>query len=101
MTGDFDLKVWLDTMENRPAMVVPYVQSEQAQAMRYSVQVLQEGERGTTKIAQSGSVELQADVPAALSRFSVNRQPDSDCRIEVTLTDSNKHERRYVFECPS
>ena len=101
MIGDFDLKVWLDTMDNTRPMVVPYVQSDLSQSMRYSVQVLQEGRSGTSKIAQSGNIELQSDVPAALSRFSVNRQPDSECRIEVILTDRNNQERRYVFECPA
>lgn len=102
MVADSDVQVWLDMVERvRPGMVVPYVQSEQKQSLRYRVRVVQEGHGGKAVIGQTGAVSLLANTPTALSRFSLNRQPGAQCEIEIILTRNNMKETRYRFECPS
>lgn len=102
MVADSDVQVWLDMLERvRPGMVVPYVQSEQNQALRYRVRVVQEGHDGKVVIGQSGAVSVLANTPTALSRFSVTRKPDTQCEIEIILTDKQMRQTRYRFECPS
>lgn len=102
MMADSDVQVWLDQIERmRPSMVVPYVQSEHAQSLRYRVRVVQEGSGGRAVIGQTGAVSLIPNTPAALSRFSVNRSPGAQCQIEIFLIGNGMKERRYHFECPS
>lgn len=102
MVDDSDVQVWLDMVERvRPGIVVPYVQSEQAQSLRYRVRVVQDGGGGRAVIGQTGAVSLLPNTPAALSRFSINRNADAECEIEIILTGNDMRERRYRFECPS
>ena len=100
MLVDSGVQVWLDTAGSRPAAVTPYVQSEEPGTLRYQVEVSQESPRGRSKVAQSGMVSVSPAEPAALSRFSLTRQAESECRIEITLTSADSQERRFVFDCP-
>ncbi|NLC35031.1 MAG: hypothetical protein GX772_01050, partial [Alcaligenaceae bacterium] len=84
--ADSDVQVWLDTVERtRPGIVVPYVQSERAQSLRYRVRVVQDGNNGRAVIGQSGAISLFPNTPAALSQFSLSREPGAQCKIEITL----------------
>lgn len=101
MVADSDVQVWLDTSERtQPAMVTPYVQSDYAQALRYRVRVENKGLGGRSVIGQSGTVNVQPDTPAALSRFSMSRHAGHQCVIQILLTGTDGHERLYRFECP-
>jgi hypothetical protein len=101
MIDDSGVQVWLDTVGSRPIAITPYVQSEQPATLRYRVEVSQRSQGSRSRIAQSGTVSVLSDVPAPLSRFSLSSRPDGECRIEVTLTSTDKKERRYVFDCPN
>lgn len=101
MVSDSDVKVWLDMIERtNPPVIVPYVQSEYAETVRYRVRIHQEGRGGKTVIGQAGAVQLTAGVPAALSRVALTRSPDGLCNIEITLTRNHKKPALYHFECP-
>ena len=101
MVSDSDIKVWLDMVERvQPAVIVPYVQSEHAETVRYRVRVQQEGSGGKTVIGQAGAVQLLAGIPAPLSRLSMTRDPDAVCDIEITLTRNYMKEENYRFKCP-
>ncbi len=102
MVSDADIHVWLDMIERvNPPVVVPYVQSEQAESLSYRVKVIQDGQAGRSVIGQTGAVRLQPSTPAALSSFSVSRQKNSTCDIEIILTRNDMKSLHYHFECPT
>lgn len=101
MVADSDVQVWLDMVERvSPPVVVPYVQAEQAESLRFRVRVVQEGSGGRTVIGQAGSVQLVAGVPSALSRVALTRQPGSQCNIEIVLMRNYMKEEHFRFDCP-
>ena len=101
MVADSDVQVWLDMVERvNPAVVVPYVQSEHAESLRFRVRVVQEGDRGRTVIGQAGAVHLAPGVPSALSRVALTRTAGSQCNIEIVLMRNYMKEEHFRFDCP-
>jgi len=101
MVMDSDIQVWLDTVERtQPSIVVPYVLSAQAQALRYRVRVVLEGGGNKAVIGQTGAIRLLANTPSTLSRFSLNRRLHERCEVEIILSGDDMRDLRYLLECP-
>ncbi|SHI36688.1 curli-like amyloid fiber formation chaperone CsgH [Pollutimonas bauzanensis] len=101
MAADSDIQVWLETFaKTQPAVIVPYVKSTENMTLRYKVRAVRQGSGGKSVLGQGGVVTIVANVPAALSRMSLNRSPADDCQIDLILTESGAGERRYHFDCP-
>lgn len=101
MVADSDVKVWLDMIERvNPPIIVPYVQSEHAETLKYRVRVQQQGRSGKTVIGQAGAVQVLAGIPAALSRVAVTKRDGDMCKIEIILTRNYMKDQYYEFDCP-
>lgn len=99
--ADVNLQVWLDTVPGtHPAVVVPYVRSKEDGQIQYKLTVIKRGTGGSSNIGQSGQVQVVADRPAELSRFSINLGKHDECRIELMLIENNRPAGTYHFDCP-
>lgn len=101
MSGDSDMQVWLEQVDQRPGIIAPYVLSETPREVSYRLRAVREGSNGRAIIGQSGAIRLVADIPTPLSRLSMAALPGEYCKIEVVLDEGGLDERRYVFACPS
>lgn len=101
MVADTDVQVWLDMVERvKPAVVVPYVQSNRTESLRFRVRVVQDGVGGRTVIGQAGAIHLSPGTPSALSRVALTRQAGSQCSIEIVLIRNYMKEEYFRFQCP-
>lgn len=101
ITADVNLQVWLDTVPGtRPRVVIPYVQSRDSNSVQYQLSAVKQGRGGSSTIRQSGDVQLQANRPTALTRFSLSVGKQDQCRIELILFTNGKPAGTYQFECP-
>ena len=101
MVADSDIKVWLDMIERvNPPVIIPYVQSEYAETLKYRVRVQQQGRSGNTVIGQAGAVQVLAGIPAALSRVALTKRGNDMCKIEIILTRNYMKDQYYEFDCP-
>lgn len=101
ITADANLQVWLDTIPGtRPSVVVPYVQSSANDTVRYRLSATRQGSSGSSTIQQSGDMQLRANTPTALTRFSLSAGKQDQCRIELILYANGKPAGTYQFECP-
>lgn len=101
MTTDSpQMQVWLDTAAGPPAMVVPYVQTDQDARLTYRMKVSKQGKSGTSRIDQSGTVVATAGTPKEMSRFAVNAQQGDKCEVEIEMLEGGQVRGRYRFDCP-
>jgi hypothetical protein len=101
MAADLNLQVWLDSGTGaQTGMIVPYVQSPDSRVIGYQLQAIKQGASGTSRITQSGTVELPADRPTALTQFSLSLGADDQCRIELLLFSQGVQAGVYRFACP-
>ncbi len=101
MAADLNLQVWLDSGTGAQAgMIVPYVQSPEHRMIDYRIQAVRQGPSGTSRIMQSGSVDLPADQPTALTRFSMSIGSRDQCQIELLILSQGVQAGTYRFACP-
>lgn len=101
MTADSDIQVWLETFaKTQPVVVVPYVKSTVDITLRYKLRTVKQGNGGKSIVGQGGVVAITANVPAALSRMSLNRSPNDDCQIDLVLSEAGSADKNYRFDCP-
>lgn len=99
--ADVNLHVWLETIpQTQPAITIPYVRSSEDTELQYTLDAIRRGRSGSSNIRQSGSLSVQADRPAALSRFSISAEGGDECRIKLTLTADGRAAGTYQFNCP-
>lgn len=102
MIADNDIQVWLETFaRTQPTVIVPYVKSSENMTLRYKVRTTKEGDGGKSVIGQGGIVNTIANIPIALSRMSLNRSPNDQCKIDLVLSQAGSPDRSYHFECPT
>jgi|GEM_PF-1796445 len=101
MAADLNLQVWLDSGTGAQAgMIVPYVQSPERRMIDYRLQAIKQGPSGASRIVQSGSVDLPADRPTALTQFSMSLGVRDQCRIELLIFSQGVQAGTYRFACP-
>ncbi len=101
MTTDSDIQVWLETFaKTQPVVIVPYVSSTVDVTLRYKLRTVKQSNKGKSIIGQGGVVAISANVPAALSRMSLNTSPNDECQIDLVLSQAGSADRRYHFDCP-
>jgi curli production protein len=101
MVADMQMQVWLDTVAGTaPAVVVPYVQTDQDARLGYRMSVVKTGRSGSSRIDQSGTVLASAGKPKEMSRLSVWTQEGDTCQIEIEMLEEGKPRGRYRFDCP-
>jgi curli production protein len=101
MIADVNLRVWLETDANtRPGMVIPYVQSSENKRIQYQLYAIKQGPGGTSKVGQSGTVQVPAQKPTALSAISLNPGKNDACQIELILAEGGLPMGTYYFKCP-
>lgn len=101
MAADLNLQVWLDSGTGAQAgMIVPYVRSPERRAIDYQIQAIKQGPSGSSRIMQSGSVDLPADRPTALTQFSMSLGARDQCRIELLIFSQGVRAGTYRFDCP-
>lgn len=102
MIADNDIQVWLETFaRTQPTVIVPYVKSSENLTLRYKVRTTREGDGGKSVMGQGGIVSTVANIPVALSRLSLNRSPNDQCKIDLVLSRPGSADRNYHFECPA
>ena len=101
MNADADIQVWLETfVKAQTSIVIPHVESNVYQHLRYKITTTQEGQTGRSSIGQSGSVDLTPNVAEALSRLAIRRSAGDRCHIELILFTEGESGQRYDFMCP-
>lgn len=101
MIADTNLQVWLETDANtRPAMIIPYVQSEKNRSIHYRLYAIKDGRSGTSRVSQSGTIRVLAKQPTAISRMSISTNKSDSCRIELILAEGGFPVGKYSFDCP-
>ncbi|MBV2182086.1 MAG: hypothetical protein KUL86_12755 [Castellaniella sp.] len=101
MAADTNLQAWLDTVPGtQPSVVIPYVQSRENGIVRYQLSATKQGLGGISTINQSGDVQLKANTPTALTRFSLSVGERDQCKIELVLFANGNPAGSYQFECP-
>ncbi|MDY0308457.1 MAG: curli-like amyloid fiber formation chaperone CsgH [Castellaniella sp.] len=102
MAADLNLRVWLGSGADAQAgMIVPYVQSPAHRIIDYRIRVIKQGPSGTSRIAQSGSVDLPAGRPTALTRFSISIGAHDQCQVELLIFSQGIQAGTYRFACAS
>lgn len=101
MIADTNLQVWLETDANtRPAMLIPYVQSDKNRNMHYQLYAIKDGRSGSSRVSQSGTIQVLAKQPTAISRMSLSTNKSDSCRIELILAEGGLPLGKYSFACP-
>lgn len=105
MTSDADIQVWLETEQRtQTQVIVPYIQSEQANTLRYTVDTVRQAPQGQSVMRQSGTVALGAGKAVALGRISLSRSPDDNCKVTLTLSaytrDVKDSTTIWHLQCP-
>lgn len=101
MNADADIQVWLETVaRTQPTIIVPYLRSSEAVTMRYRLHTVRTSQDGRSELTQSGTVQARPREATPLSRLSVSRQANDECRIDLVLSSPKTQEKRYSFECP-
>ncbi|MEO6960189.1 MAG: curli-like amyloid fiber formation chaperone CsgH [Burkholderiaceae bacterium] len=101
MIADANFHVWLETNTNtKPSIVIPYVQSSEDKRIHYRLRATKSGRSGTSDVSQSGTVNIQAKRPTALSKMSISANKSDTCQIELTLAESGATVGSYHFDCP-
>lgn len=101
MIADINLQVWLETDANtHPATLIPYVQTTKDATLQYQLYAIKTGRSGTSRVGQSGTVNVPASQPTALSKLSLSTTKSDACQIEVILTRSGVKLGTYHFDCP-
>ncbi|HEU0231528.1 MAG TPA: curli-like amyloid fiber formation chaperone CsgH [Burkholderiaceae bacterium] len=101
MAADINLQVWLETVPNtHPSVIIPYVRSKESGNLHYTLRAVKQGLGGSSRIAQSGGIQVLANQPVALSRFSLSVGKNDQCRIELILVENGNPAGTYHFDCP-
>lgn len=101
MTADADIQIWLETLAHvQPSVIVPYVSSSTDRTLSYQLHTLNQGPQGRSEMSQGGMVNVTANVPVALSRMSLSRTKNDQCKIDVVLSEKGHADRAYHFDCP-
>jgi hypothetical protein len=101
MIADANFHVWLEVnTTTRPSIVVPYVQSNQDKRIHYRLSATKSGRSGTSDVSQSGTVNVQAKRPTALSEMSISASKSDTCQIDLTLAERGVTLGSYHFDCP-
>lgn len=101
MAADVNLQVWLETVpDTHPSVIIPYVQAPTNGTLQYQLNTIKQGRSGSSRISQSGGVQIHANEPTALSRFSISVGKDDQCRIELILIANGDPAGTYNFDCP-
>ena len=101
MIADVDLQVWLATEDvGGRAAVVPYVKSAKDMRLNYRMDVIRQGQSGSSRIRQMGNIDAIANTSAALGQVTLDLKKDDNCYIEVALDNANAALGVYRFDCP-
>lgn len=101
MAVDVNLHAWLETVpDTHPSVMIPYVQGTQSGTVQYQLNTIKQGQGGTSRISQSGNVQVHANQPTALSRFSISVGKNDQCHIELILVANGNPAGTYQFDCP-
>jgi len=101
MNADADIQVWLEQVAKpQPAVIVPWVKSSADRILHYQVRTVKVDSSGTSDMRGAGVVHVIAGVPAPLGRMSVSRTGESECHVDLILSEPGLPARAYHFACP-